>query len=364
MLNIKTITNQNKWDGYVESFPQVSFLQSWNWGQFIKEKGGDAFYWQFEDNGDEVGASLVTLQKSSRGNYLECIGGPLFPTHETSGQIVDDYFNSWLDGVKKLAHETGAGFLRLRLPVKDTAESREFLDHYNFRETKLYYQAELTRLVDLNRTEKELLSEMKKNTRYEMRRAEREGVVIEKISNIKKQKEKDNAFQTFLDLYKQMVDRQDFVGYTESYLKKQFDLFNENDQASLYIAYFEDKPVAASIFFHYGDTITYHHSASIPFSKFSAPSLILWEAMKDAKEQGKCWFDLFGIAPPGKRYESRIGLTKFKEGFGGEEWHWARTHDLIYSMPKYYFSLLIEQIPSGVREMGARVVKMVGKFIS
>ena len=85
-------------------------------------------------------------------------------------------------------------------------------------------------------------------------------------------------------------------------------------------------------------------------------SLLLWQVIQDAKSEGYTLVDLFGTAPPSKRYSSRIGLTKFKEGFGGYGFNWLRTHDYIYNRKQFVVSNVVELIPGNIRAIGAKVM--------
>lgn len=354
---IQNLSDQQTWDSFVQQFPQTSFLQSWAWGDFEHAIGYGVYRLGMYEKEQLIGVSLIIRVSSRRGGYLECIGGPLF-----IGEWKNGKFREWLAYVKDLAKKEGAVFLRLRLPFEDTSDERAFLKTYGFRETSLYYQAETTRIIDLDSNPDILISNMDKQTRYDIRRAEREGVIIEKPINQETTNSSPHlvgeaGFQIFLDLYHRMVARQGYVGYTDSYLQKQYETFAEHGLASLYLAKYRDDYVAGAIIFHYGDTTTYHHGASVPVTKLSPMAYLLWQAINDAKGKGDKFFDLFGTAPPGKRYMSRVGLTKFKEGFGGKEFQWLRTHDFVYQPLPYLLTRIVEQLPGGIRSKGAAIVR-------
>lgn len=343
------IKDKTLWDDFVQQFPRVSFLQSWAWGEFQQSLGNIPFYVGIFDEDRLIGAALVIGISSRRGTYMECIGGPLC----TKDYMLENSepFRHWLGFVRDLAKKQRAGFIRLRLPVENTTEGKQFLKHFGLRETMLWYQAEATRMVDLSVSSGILLNTMEKQTRYDIRRAERDGVVIERADS--------NQFDVFLYLYHQMVQRQKYIGYTDAYLRRQFEVFTKHGHASLYLAKFRGKYVAGAIIIRYGNMSTYLHAASIPQSRISPTACLIWHALLEAKEHGSAYFDLFGIAPPGKRYRSRIGLTKFKQGLGGTEFYWLRTHDLVLSPFAYARSSLTERMPSHIRTIGSRIVSSI-----
>lgn len=347
MINFKTISDQQQWDSFVQQFSQASFLQSWAWGDFEQVIGHEVYRLGMFEEEQLIGVSLIIHVSSKRGGYLECIGGPLF---DAKWEEQNAKLEVWLGYVRELAEKQKAIFLRLRLPLEDSPDGRELLKKAGLHETNLYYQAETTQIIDLNMSLDALLANMDKQTRYDIRRTKREGVIIEKSAD-------KQMFSEFLRLYHHMVARQKYVGYTDSYLQKQYEAFAEQGLASLYLAKYHDDYVAGAIIFHYGDTTTYHHAASLPVLKLSPMAYLIWQAIHDAKEKGSKFFDLFGTAPPGKRYSSRVGLTKFKEGFGGKEFQWLRTHDLIYRPTRYFINQIVEKIPGGMRAKGATIIK-------
>lgn len=352
-MTIRPIDTQQDWDDFVQAQEHGSFLQSWHWGQFEKTLGHAVHYWGLYEQERLIGTSLLIQVRSKRGRYLECLGGPVFAS------FTREHFDAWMQEVTTFAQDNGADFLRLRLPLPHTKEGLNYLSSYKAQEAPLYYQAELTRRVSLADDVDALFAQMKKKTRYEIRRSVREGVEVEKVySSESSTDEWERAFEIFWKLYQAMVKRQGYVGYSRSYLHRQFELFFAIGQAYMYLAKHNDEYVAATIFFDYGSTTTYHHSASLPQSAMSAPAVLIWEAMQEAKARGRVWFDLFGIAPSGRRYASRLGLTYFKEGFGGEEFQWLRTHDVVFNPIGYQISRLIEQIPGRWRQWGSSIIKI------
>ncbi len=352
-MTIRPIDTQQDWDGFVQAQENGLFLQSWNWGQFEKSFGHKVHYWGLYEQDTLCGVSLIVQVVSKRGRYLECLGGPVFE------EFTKDRFDAWMQQVTAFAQDTGSDFLRFRLPLPHSDEGVRYLAAHGAKEAPLYYQAELTRRISLQPEVDTLFSHMKKKTRYEIRRSLRESVEVEKVypSGLSSD-EWERAFGVFWGLYQAMIGRQRYVGYGRSYLHRQFELFFTSGQAYIYLAKHDGEYVAASIFLDYGSTTTYHHAASLPQTAISAPAVLIWEAMQEAKTRGRAWFDLFGIAPPGKRYASRLGLTYFKEGFGGEEFQWLRTRDVIFNPIGYKVSRLIEQIPGRWRQWGSSIIKI------
>lgn len=90
--------------------------------------------------------------------------------------------------------------------------------------------------------------------------------------------------------------------------------------AEFIIAYRNAKPVAG-IFQLYSDQTAYYWMAGAikEGKKLFAPTLLVWEAIKRAKEKKCTVYDFVGIYD--SRYPNKdwLGFTKFKEGFGGND---------------------------------------------
>lgn len=86
--------------------------------------------------------------------------------------------------------------------------------------------------------------------------------------------------------------------------------------------YFQKEPIGGILLLLYNKTAYYWFASALPIGKkLFAPSLLVWEALKVAKERGCTVFDFEGIYDRRfpKAAENWKGFTKFKEGFGGKK---------------------------------------------
>lgn len=90
--------------------------------------------------------------------------------------------------------------------------------------------------------------------------------------------------------------------------------------AEFMMAYHDEKPVAG-IFHLYSNQTAYYWMAAATKGgkKLFAPTLLVWEAIKRAKEKGCTVYDFVGIYDTRYPNKDWLGFTKFKEGFGGKE---------------------------------------------
>lgn len=188
-----------------------------------------------------------------------------------------------------------------------------------------------TLMISLERSEDELLADMKQKHRYNLNLATKKGVTT-KISN------DENAFAEFIKLYESTVLRQGYHGRSSNYLKTVWDHF-KSENAFISTAYFENIPIVSWFVISYEDTLTYVYGGSSDEHKnVMAPFLLEWELVKLGKNHGYKYLDLFGIKSTGIDRSGEVqydGYSRFKVGFGGEIVDYYKTLDFIIE-PKIY----------------------------
>jgi len=182
-------------------------------------------------------------------------------------------------------------------------------------------------IIDISKTEEELLVEMKSKTRYNVRLAEKKGVVI---------KEGKQYIEDFLRLSKETAQRDGIVIHPEEYYKKMIENLPA-DMIKLYVAEYEGKILAANIVIFFEDSATYAHGASSNESRdVMAPYLLQWRQIQDAKEKGYSFYDFGGVKTKSNG-KSWAGITRFKTGFSPktESIVFPGSYDIIISPRKY-----------------------------
>ena len=105
----------------------------------------------------------------------------------------------------------------------------------------------------------------------------------------------------------------------------------------LFIASKDQTPLAAVLVTYFGTTAIYTHGASASTGReLMAPHLLQFAAMITAKDKGITTYDFWGIHPDPKH--SWAGITRFKQGFGGQAVEYIGTFEfpLIPSLYKIY----------------------------
>ncbi len=313
---IQEIKNKVEWEDFLRGVSEKTFLQSWAWGEFHALQGEKI--WRLGMyRGDELfGVCLVVKISARRGRFLFIPHGPIFMNYE--------YLIEFL---KELAQKEKCSFIRISPILEETEENEKLFKSLGFRNAPLHMHAELTWVLDITKSEEELLAEMRKTTRNLVKRGEREGVKVRK-----------GTLDEFYNLYQETEKRQKFVAFSKDYLQKELSAFS--DKAEIFLAVHEGTILAGAIVVFYDDTGYYHHGASLR-GQIPAAYSLQWEIIKEAKRRGLTQYNFWGVVKETDIAHPWHGLSLFKRGFGGSEWHLMRAKDLPLSY-KYWISWGIE----------------------
>jgi len=183
--------------------------------------------------------------------------------------------------------------------------------------------------IDLTKSEEELMQSFSSKTRYNIRLAQKRGVKI-KLDN------SDQAFETYLRLTRETIQRQGFYAHSERYHRLMWNHLHTKPQAIshkplafLLTATYQKKIITAWILFAYKGFLYYPYGASSDrYKNVMANNLMMWEAIRFGKKLGLSTFDLWG------REEGK-GFTRFKEGYNPRVIEFVGTWDLIINKPLY-----------------------------
>jgi lipid II:glycine glycyltransferase (peptidoglycan interpeptide bridge formation enzyme) len=179
----------------------------------------------------------------------------------------------------------------------------------------------------------EILKNMRKSTRYEVRRIEKEGI---KLSQGNSEKE----LNTFWKLHQKTAARQKFVPFSYKSTAIEMDIFGKDCQ--IFTATHNHENIASSVILFDSRSAYYHQGASV-LSKIPGAHATLWAAIQEAKKRGCTEFNFWGVSPSEKIEHPWAGLSRFKRGFGGEERKYLRAQDLPLT-PKYWLNFAVEKV--------------------
>jgi len=330
------ITQKREWEDYILKQPEANFLQSWNWGEFHKSLGHTIYRIGFFNKENLEGVMLCVVEKAKRATYLTVPGGPII---DWKDKKVISLFKS---EVVEIAKKDGCAFVRVRPQLVSDEFSKKLFHELGFKSAPMHLHAELTNQLDITRPDTELLANMRKATRYEIRKAEKLGVRVMESTD-------PALIKTFYDLQMDTAKRQKFIPFSFKFLDEQFKVFTKEGNAILYSSYFEKKLLAQAFIIFYGQEAVYHYGASAPEGReYPGAYLIQWHAILEAKKRGMNRYNFWGVAPEGHRFSN---LSMFKRGFGGEDFAYLHAQDLVINHPKYFINFLIEYVRRKIRKV-------------
>ena len=157
-----------------------------------------------------------------------------------------------------------------------------------------------------NKTEEKIFQNFSSKTRYNIRLATKKGVII-------KEKRKD-GLDEFYELMEETGRRDDFRIRSREYFERILDEFKQ--EVKIYIAYYNEKPIATIMPILYGNKMWYLYGASGNEHRNLMPNYLLqWEMIKIAIKNKCKIYDFRGVSVEKKEND---GLYRFKKSFGGD----------------------------------------------
>ncbi|MFH0773307.1 MAG: peptidoglycan bridge formation glycyltransferase FemA/FemB family protein [bacterium] len=197
---------------------------------------------------------------------------------------------------------------------------------------------EWTQTLDISPPEDSLLKKMKPKTRYNIRLADKKGVVVKDMSS-------EEGYAIFEKLYFETCKRQGYQGHTPSYHRTIWESL-KNSQAHVLIAFLGEIPLAAYELLFFKKRMYYlYGGSSLLYKNVMAPNLLMWEAIKRGKNLGAETFDMWGsLQPTYSITHPWAGFTRFKQGYGTQFTHLAPSYDLVihpflYSIYSFVYKL-------------------------
>jgi len=325
-----TITSEEEWLSCIAQFPEANFLQSWEWGIFQEKLGHTVFREAVFVDDICCACAQGVVEKARRATYITVAGGPL----------VTDWYDKELMGliiseIRRWAMEVNATFIRIRPQELYSDQSIEELKNAGFKRAPMHLTADTTLQLDLTLTPDDLLAQMRKNTRYSIRKAEKLGIIVTQTQDPAK-------IQEFFDVQQQVAVKQKFIPFTYTFLYEQFKVFAEKDNAVLFHSYSGDQLLASAFIIFYNKEAVYHYGVSTPENASLPGSYACqWAAILEAQRRGCIRYNFWGVAPEDQPDHRFAGVSIFKRGFGGTEVPYIPAQDLPMNM-SYWLVWLFE----------------------
>jgi len=326
-MDIVEIKEKNQLDNFVGSQKMSQFLQSWEWGEFQQRLGRKIWRLGVLDGKSLVASALAIKHNLPFGkNYLYSPRGPIV-NNKIPVANFQNAFRQIINKIIEIVKQEASMFMRFEPPVEKTSQPilKSLIGNDYKSVGSQFIQPKDTLILDLSKSEEQLLSEMHPKTRYNIRLAEKKGVKIR--IGVKED------FEKFWSLNMETSQRDGFKTHPKSYYQKMLEVLSP-DFSKLFLTEYEGKVLVANLVIFFGDTVTYLHGASSnEYRNLMAPHLVQWRQIEEARKLGFKYYDFWGVIPSQQsidyRPQSWSGLTRFKKGFGGFEVNYVGTDDLI-----------------------------------
>lgn len=297
MIELQRCTDKEQWDEYIlenNGHP----LQLWGWGQLKAGHGWVVERVFARDEDRIVGAAQILVRPLPfpMRSFAYIPRGPLYD------EGVKDEFLELLATLIKRDYKS------VTLSIEPDALEFEKPEGW-IRSTNKVLQAE-TILLDVTKSESDLLADMAKKTRQYIRKSAAD-------VQIKQARNRDDI-QVCLDIYRQTAKRAGFNLHSDQYY---FDIFQQlQDHSPIFIAYEGDMPVAY-LWLAISEDISYelYGGMNDRGQELRANYALKWYAIRKVKEWGLRRYDFGGIVAG--------GVATFKQGWSSSSTVFAGTFD-------------------------------------
>ncbi|MDO8609083.1 MAG: peptidoglycan bridge formation glycyltransferase FemA/FemB family protein [bacterium] len=319
--------NSNEWN-LLAKHP----LQSFEWGEARKQMGIKVVRLGEYHNNTLKNVFQFTLHQVPKTPYfVGYIPRTVFPSTDV------------LNFLKDYGKKNNVIFFQIEPNVLKTTVNYHLSSiNYQLHHSKHPLFPSWTQILDLTKNEEELLQNMKSKTRYNIKLAQKKGVLIKEMSN-------NQGFEIFSKLYFETCKRQKYYGHDVNYHQIIWNNL-KNNIAHIIIAFKDQTPLAAYELFNFNNILYYPYGGSSnEFRNLMAANLIMWEAIKLGKKLKATSFDMWGSLPPDYNQNNPwSGFTKFKEGYGTSFTEFIGSYDLIINPILYTSYNLLYNIRSFV----------------
>lgn len=312
-----------RYNDFVRNSQYARPMQDTNWSKIKSNWTHDYVY--LEENKQIIAAmSVIGIKNTNGKHFLYAPRGPVCDFRDT--KIVESLINE----AEPLKDKYDAFLLRmdpeLNFDEKLVYDYRKL--GYDFRsvglDTHSFTQPRYNMIIDLTcHDEDEIFKNFSSKGRYNVRKSIRSGI---KTIN----RTDGEGLNIFYELTKIMAERQEIGHRPKDYYERLIKYLG----GELFISYFEDKALSASLLIPYGKKVYYLYAASSNEMRNKMPNYnMIWEEIKWSIENGFDYLDLGGTFS----LDSKDGLYRFKQSFCYPDKYsnFIGELDVVYDREKY-----------------------------
>ncbi len=316
-----------------QNSPDGGFLQSNEWKNFQEAVGRKTYHLE----GESFWANIIKHQLPIVGKYFYIPRGPILKKSSLENN------KERLKKIIKLAKKEKAGWIRIEPVTKNQLVEIEKNINYKIQKAPHDMQPREVLVVDILKTEEELLAQMKSKTRYNIRLAGKKNVKI----IVAQEKNKQQYLEEFWRLAQITAKRQGIVSHPKEYYQKMIATI-PRDKLNIFVAQYQGQVTAVNLVIFFGEMATYLHGASDDkYKNVMASYLLQWQQMRIAQKKGMMRYDFGGVSIESGKNSWR-GITRFKSGFSPKTKpvKFPGSYDIIINPMRYYLYRTIQNIRS------------------
>jgi peptidoglycan pentaglycine glycine transferase (the first glycine) len=326
-----TPADEGAWQALLARTASGDFLHDWAWSAVAAHDGQPQRRFVAEEEGEVVALVAAQERRLPLGRAFWYV--PHGPVLDYADPRAAERLRAVTIGLREVGR--GARVVAAKLEPRIDAGTPAATLFARLRPDPRPVQVGQTRLVELADDET-LLASFDKDTRYAVRRSQREGVEVRACT--------DASDSAPIDaLHALVLDTQRRAGFPRPPLERYriaWQGLGGAGRASILEARRGEELLASGMLVVEGDRSFYLFAGSrreeAGEPKHYASYLLQWEMMRRARELGSRTHDLWGIAPEGTGPEHPWhGVGLFKKGFGGRVARWAGTWDVVIDPTLY-----------------------------
>lgn len=293
---LETPAELQAYDAWLRGHAQGNLWQSLEWKAYQESLGRRVkIYASFSDNSTIDASALVVIDTTTGGlSTWDIPRGPISSAVSSATTL----FTRIRDDAKK--EKCLTLYLSPTSPIAGEISERK--------NSGKHVQPEATRVVDLTKSDEDILRQMHSKGRYNIALAQKHGIQVTEGT--------ESDMPAFYELLKTTGGRDGFKISQKSHYTR---FLSSLPQSFVLMAKHQGKPVSGIMGVQWHDTAFYYYGASsYEHRNLMAPYLLQWEAMRRAKAHGCTRYDLLGISPESAAANDPWqGISDFKRKFGG-----------------------------------------------
>lgn len=338
-VKISTKINEKEWNNNLAQSSASTVYQTYNWQKLYHEafNSKPIFIYVINNDGNIVGQLACLIHEKmlwEDANILsKKIGralklstslwwyhGPIIHDRDNRNQILSIILSS----VDKIAKENKVVNIRGISSPLDEQFPIEVFQRFGYNS-----ESRLTFIIDLNQNIDDLYNSLKKDTRYYIRKSEKEGFEFEtskdmegliKLQDLKIAAKKREGKKPILD---------------RKFYKKHWQIMHNNGFEEILIAKDKDEIFGTILTLFFNGNMIQHALANSP-KKDLVGTFLTWNTIKWAQKMKFRTFDFAGVDPNPKT-EKEKGIYFYAAKFGGKKIN-QFSYTKIIDQKKYYLS--------------------------